>query len=492
MVRLVGEHAVADLDHPVAPVEHSRVVRGHEHARRRPAASSASASITRLVLASSWWLVGSSAMSRVGAVTRRPGDGGPLLLAERGLLRRPFAERTDAQHASITSATSRAGVEPSRNGRPTFSAIVNSGSRPSVWGTIASRDQSGRVGIPSIVPSSGVSPPTIRFSSVVLPEPDGPTSAVIAPDGQLERRRIDRGDDLTAAVIPLGHVDDADGAHGSSTVNVRRSASQETRARRSGKWTRTSGGSWIRPAWSITASSVPASVTDAIEPSRRVTTWSTRSSTRGSWVATRTVMPSFARPLDGVEDPVGADRVELGGRLVGDDDRRRTDGPAGERQALLLAAGQLLGQMLGPVGEPERAEHLLRLVHPGAAPLGDPHHLVEGGEVAEQVVAGALVDVGEQPGPHPAASTAGQPDQVDAVDRHVTGGRFVESADHPQQRRLAAPRRPDDRHRTAGVDRQIDAAHRLHPTGRRFEHPEQADALDHGTVAVQVPRSTSP
>ena len=52
--------------------------------------------------------------------------------------------------------------------------------------------------------------------------------------------------------------------------------------------------------------------------------------------------------------------VEIAGRLVGDEDRRRRGQRAGNRDALLLAAGKLGGIVRQALAEPDLAEHVLR------------------------------------------------------------------------------------------------------------------------------------
>ena len=48
--------------------------------------------------------------------------------------------------------------------------------------------------------------------------------------------------------------------------------------------------------------------------------------------------------------------VERAGRLVGENDLATVHQRAGNRYTLLLAAGQLVGQMIEPVAKPQRAQ----------------------------------------------------------------------------------------------------------------------------------------
>ena len=70
--------------------------------------------------------------------------------------------------------------------------------------------------------------------------------------------------------------------------------------------------------------------------------------------------------LEQAEHVGGRRRVEVAGRLVGEDHRRLGDERPGDGDALLLAAGQLAGLVVGPVGEADRVERGQRAL----APLG--------------------------------------------------------------------------------------------------------------------------
>ena len=60
--------------------------------------------------------------------------------------------------------------------------------------------------------------------------------------------------------------------------------------------------------------------------------------------------------LEQAEHVGGRARVEVAGGLVGEDHRRFGHERAGDRDALLLAARQLTGPVVGPVGEPDLVE----------------------------------------------------------------------------------------------------------------------------------------
>ncbi len=59
-----------------------------------------------------------------------------------------------------------------------------------------------------------------------------------------------------------------------------------------------------------------------------------------------------------VEHVLGGVRVEVAGRLVGEDETRLVGQRAGDGGALLLAARQLRRAVIDAVGETQRAQHL--------------------------------------------------------------------------------------------------------------------------------------
>ena len=99
-----------------------------------------------------------------------------------------------------------------------------------------------------------------------------------------------------------------------------------------------------------------------------------------------------AGPVDPVEQPhdaLAGGGVEVAGRLVGQQDQRPVDEGPGDRHPLLLAAGQLVGQVVALLGQADQVEDL---GHLGAHHVLGPADHLEG----ERHV---LVDrlVGQQP-----------------------------------------------------------------------------------------------
>ena len=86
-----------------------------------------------------------------------------------------------------------------------------------------------------------------------------------------------------------------------------------------------------------------------------------------SWVIETAVAPRSLHAFDDqVVDHVGHDRVEAGGRLVEEDDLRLAGDGAGQRHALLHAAGEFGGKQLADLGPEADGAQL------GAAPLRAP------------------------------------------------------------------------------------------------------------------------
>jgi hypothetical protein len=91
---------------------------------------------------------------------------------------------------------------------------------------------------------------------------------------------------------------------------------------------------------------------------------------------------------DAVQHLLDGDRVEFGGRLVGDEERRASHHRAGDGDALLLTVGQPVRSVVQAILQPEPAEHLQDVVvgHSLAAQPGGKPRLVGGRQVLDQVL----------------------------------------------------------------------------------------------------------
>ena len=158
-------------------------------------------------------------------------------------------------------------------------------------------------------------------------------------------------------------------------------------------------------------------------------------------------------------------RVERRERLVEQQHARLDRERAGQRDALLLAAGELVGVVPGVVGEADELEHLLgarralrraHLAHPQAE-----LDVAAGVHVGEQAV-------GLEHHPHVAA-VRGHVGDVAAADHHAPAVGAVEAAEQPQRRRLAAARRAEQREQLARGDVEVELVER----GERAEAARQ-------------------
>ena len=70
-------------------------------------------------------------------------------------------------------------------------------------------------------------------------------------------------------------------------------------------------------------------------------------------------MPSRGDAMDLIPELAPAHRIDARGRLVEEQQRRLVDRRAGQRDALLPAAGERAGELVPALAEPARVEHLV-------------------------------------------------------------------------------------------------------------------------------------
>ncbi len=148
--------------------------------------------------------------------------------------------------------------------------------------------------------------------------------------------------------------------------------------------------------------------------------------------------------------------VEIARRLVGHQQLRLAGERAGDRDALLLAAGELLRIVRRALREPDAREPLLRLRRRvgRAGELERQHHVLERRQRRQQLK--RLEDEAEQPLAQRRARILVQSGERDAVEPDVAVARAVEPGEQAQQRRLARTGRADDGDRVAGFDVEAD------------------------------------
>src|SRR5437899_1827010 len=163
------------------------------------------------------------------------------------------------------------------------------------------------------------------------------------------------------------------------------------------------------------------------------------------------------------EDLAPGGRVQVAGRLVGEDQGRADDQGPGDRHPLLLAPGQLPGTVPGPVGEPDLRQRPPRLLPdlrggiPGEQQReADVVGRREGGQQVEE-----LEDEPDAPPPPQGEVVVRHPGQRVALEKHLAGGGTVEPGHDMEQRRLARSGGAGDDQELAGVHREGDAAEGL-------------------------------
>ena len=134
--------------------------------------------------------------------------------------------------------------------------------------------------------------------------------------------------------------------------------------------------------------------------------------------------------------------VEVAGRLVTHEDRRAVDECPGDRHALLLAAGELGGMVVEPVGEADALERLTGTFAPlaGGNPPGIDHRQLDilerrrpcqEVEVLEHEAEVTIADRG--------ALVLGERHHLPAVEPVAPGRGPIEAAERVHERRLARP-----------------------------------------------------
>ena len=208
-------------------------------------------------------------------------------------------------------------------------------------------------------------------------------------------------------------------------------------------------------------------------PSRKRTTRFAYSAMSGSWVIRTIVLPSSLRRWKTPNDLFGGPGVEVAGRLVGEQQLRLVDQRARDRDALLLAAGELARLVLLAPREAHDREALSRLLLALARRVAvrgvDQRQLdvLERRRAGEQVE--RLEDEADLPVPDLGALVAVEPGDVDPVEKVAARRGPVEAADDVHEGALAGPGRPHDGDELARVDREgyavegpdLDLAHRV-------------------------------
>ena len=174
----------------------------------------------------------------------------------------------------------------------------------------------------------------------------------------------------------------------------------------------------------------------------------------------------FVELLEHAHHLNGGLAVEIAGRFIREEDLGVVGECARDCDALLLAAGKLVGKMIGPVREADDLEaverplaHLARRVALLAVHHGQFRVFQRGGtgeqvEALEYEADLLVADVGEL--------VAVELGDVDPVEQVATARRTVEAAEQVHERGLAGAARAHERHEFAAVNLDRDAAHGMH------------------------------
>jgi hypothetical protein len=173
------------------------------------------------------------------------------------------------------------------------------------------------------------------------------------------------------------------------------------------------------------------------------------------------------QPLKNVHDLDAGARIEVAGGLVGKDDRRLVDERPRNGDALLLAARQLIREMVETVAKPDdlqrihRAPMTLCSLHPGAAVVEQRQlHVIERGRAREQVE--ALKDESDFLVAHRGKLVLGHPGHVFAVQEILSARRAIKAPEDVHQRGLAGARRTSHRDELARFDVEVAAPQGAH------------------------------
>ena len=180
---------------------------------------------------------------------------------------------------------------------------------------------------------------------------------------------------------------------------------------------------------------------------------------------------------------LAGDLVQRAERFVQQQHVRLQHQGAGDRRALLHAAGQFAGKGAGEPGQADQFQQLVRRPV-GAAGAGPAHHIQRQCDVLPHGAPGQQRGLLEHEADGVLApSVTGRC----AADRDASAGRRQDISDQPQQRRFAAAAGPDDGHEAFGGHVQGDILQRGDRLAAALEHDRglfDGDVSGHGLFAV--------
>ena len=177
-------------------------------------------------------------------------------------------------------------------------------------------------------------------------------------------------------------------------------------------------------------------------------------------MTTTTVLPNSSRSrLSAPQHRLLVAIVELGGRLVGEDQRRLSRRRRRDRESLLLASGERRRTLrLAPL-QAERIERPVGRTRDVPAPAGEAQpelDVLPCAQLVPQVP--ALEHDRDLPGAVACELGLVESGQGPSEGAHLARGRLVEPGRQMQRRALPRPRRPVKRDELARLDPQLEAA----------------------------------
>ena len=203
-----------------------------------------------------------------------------------------------------------------------------------------------------------------------------------------------------------------------------------------------------------------------IRPSPRKITRSAWLAAIGSCVTIAIDWPwSRLAAASSAEHLATAARVEVAGRLVGEHEVGRGRERAGDRDALLLAAGELVRAVAQPVGEPEGLDEpvdagALERRRPAAVEVERQQDVADRVERRHEVE--RLEDEPDAAAAQDRELEVGEAGDVGVADPRAAGGRGIQPGHDVHERRLARPGRAHDRGELAATDADAHAVERAH------------------------------
>jgi len=191
-----------------------------------------------------------------------------------------------------------------------------------------------------------------------------------------------------------------------------------------------------------------------------------------------------AHPPQKLHDRAAGIGVEGRRGLVADQEPWTVDERAGDRDTLLLAAGELGGMSVRLAAEPHGGKHFACLAN-GVAPPPALHQEREAGVLGsrqrrKQVV--LLKDEADHPRSKGDERIPAKIAEWSVEDADVAGRGLEQACDDRDQRRLAAPGRPDQQRDLSRGDLDVDSVEHLHTRVTRTEDLRDARAGNGGAA----------